>query len=208
MGAAPAAFVLAAGIAGLCVLGAAAMMSPEAVIQNWPGRSRSEARLMIAKYGEPASYDDDSLVWRMNGPWQETVLYRVAPRSIMGYHGRDILKQSIAYVVPSGKIGALRRFDGRLKFDRASGRLSVISESEDRNFLSLNLADEIVTGKRTAEDARLFYRKTIKLTSSGKSSPYLEGFLFPINGDSMGYPSGNPNPVEEPYRSGMPNPRQ
>jgi hypothetical protein len=208
------AYAVAAGIIGTCALCAAAAMSPESAILKWPGLSRSEARVMIAKYGQPASFDDNSLVWRMNGPWLETVVYRQASRSLIGYHGKEILKQTIAYVVPSNRIAALKRFDGRLQFDQANGRLSSTSENEDRNFLALNLADEIVAGKRTAEEARLFYRKTVRLAASGKSSAYLDGFLFPLIDESMRIPSEEPSPGEEPgpgeepYRSGMPQPRQ
>jgi hypothetical protein len=205
-------YAAAVGILGLCALGAAAAVkTPESVIERWPGRPRSEARVLIAKYGEPSNFDDNSLVWYKNGPWQKTVVYRQAPRGILGFHSNDILEQTIAYLVPDGKIPEVKRFDGRIRFDKANGQLSSVSESENLNYLALNLVDEIVTDKRNADEARDFYRKTMRLTESGKTSAYLDGFLFPLPADSMTNPASEttpPIPLEEPYRSEIPRPRR
>jgi hypothetical protein len=171
-------------------------LSPEAVIQSWPGRSRDEARVMIAKYGEPTGYDGRSLVWYKNGPWRKTVVYRRAPGSFLGYRVKDVLEQSIAYVVPQGKIAALKHFDDRLRFDQANGQLSSRSASESLNYLALNLAHEIVTEKRSAEEARSAYQKTTKLAESGKSSEYMERLLF------MRAPA-KPMPAKKTRRSGQ-----
>ena len=201
-------YAAAVGILGLCALGgAAAVKTPESVIERWPGRPRSEARVLIAKYGEPANFDDDNLIWYKNGPWQKTVVYRKAPQGVMGFHAKDILEQTIAYRVPDDKIAELKRFDGRIRFDKANGQLSSVSESENLNYLALNLVDEIVTDKRNADEARDFYRKTTKLTESGKTSAYLDGFLFPLTADSTANPASEPVPAEEPYRSAIPRPR-
>lgn len=170
------------GILALCAFGAAAgIMTAETAIADWPRRSRGEARVLIAKYGEPNAFDAGKLVWYKNGPWRRTVVYRKAPHRFMGYHSRDILEQSIEYLVPDDKIAALKRFDGRVRFDKASGQLSSRAENENLNYLALNLVDEIVSDKRDAGEAREFYRKTVKLAGSGKTSAYMEGFLFPLN---------------------------
>ena len=208
-------------VLGLCALGAsaeepgpndppiknettAAVQTPETVIQNWPEHPRSTARALIAKYGEPDRFTDKDLVWNKNGPWQKTIVHRTAPEGFM--HGKDILEQSIDYTVPEGKIAALKSFDSRLKFDKASGELSSSGESENLNYLALNLADEVVTDKRTPDEARDFYRRTVKLSESGKSSAYMDGFVFPLDAkkSSIGNPNAEPAPIEEPYKSGMP----
>jgi hypothetical protein len=185
-------FAAVLGLLGACALGAsaelpyvappaagkAAVRTPETVISQWPARPQREARVLIGKYGEPRNFDNDRLVWGNHGPWQQIIVYRKAPRSFLGYHGKDILEQSIAYVVPAAKVSTLARFDNRIRFDKASGRLSARSESENLNYLALNLADEIVKGKRDVDDARGFYRKTASLAESGKSSGYMERLLF------------------------------
>jgi hypothetical protein len=155
--------------------------TPETTIVKWPERPRSEARVMIAKYGEPSTFDDKSLVWYDNGPWQQSVVYRTAPQSLLGFRGKDILEQSIAYDVPDARLAALKSFDSRISFDKSNKKLSARSENENLNYLVFNLADEIVNGKRTVDEARDFYRKTVKLSEAGKSSSYMDGFLFPVS---------------------------
>ncbi|MFI5351188.1 MAG: hypothetical protein ACHQ2Z_16710 [Elusimicrobiota bacterium] len=210
------------GLLGLCALAAAelpvpydspakaaeAVQTPEGMIQNWPGRSRSTARALIAKYGEPSRFGDNDLVWFKNGPWRKTVVYRTSPLGFM--HGKDIVEQSIGYAVPEGKIAALKSFDSRIRYDKANKELSSRAENESLNFLALNLADEIVNDKRNADEARDFYRKTTKLSESGKTSAYTDGFLFPLSVDNSSTlnpeenPSVEPMPTEPPYESGMP----
>ncbi|HEX4047104.1 MAG TPA: hypothetical protein VH309_04695, partial [Elusimicrobiota bacterium] len=144
-----------------------------------------------ARYGAPTSFDQDSLVWEKNGPWLKTVVYRKAPGSFAMYHGRDVLAQTIAYNVPADKVADLKKFDGLLSFDKTTGMLTSRSQSEKVNYLALNLADEIVTGKRTPDEAKDFYRKTMKLSKAGKSSSYMSGFLFTVGGATA--PATNPN---------------
>lgn len=150
----------------------------QATILDWPAYSRLAARALIEKYGDPVRFDDDRLVWSETGPWSRIVVSRDAPRGLFARGGRDVVEQSIWYFVPDDKIAELQRFDDRLTWDMPTGQLSSRAESEELNFLALNLADEIVDGKRTPEDARDFYRKTIALSESGKSSPYMSGIIF------------------------------
>ncbi len=49
------------------------------------------------------------------------------------------------------------------------------------NFLSLNLLNDIVTGKRDVQGAKAFYAQTAEqFTKYHITSPYTEGFLFPM----------------------------
>ena len=152
--------------------------APEAVIEKWPKGSRAAARAMIVKYGEPDRYTEAALVWIKNGPWQKTVVFSGSRSRFFRQMNGNYLVQTVAYRVPAEKAGDLKRFDGRLAIDESRGQLSARSESERINFLALNLADEIVMGGRSVEDARAFYLKTDRLSKAGKSSPYMEGLLF------------------------------
>ena len=172
--------------------GTASSQTPETVIRNWPEGARITARAMIAKYGQPTRYSEGALVWIANGPWEKTVVYRSAWPHFAGKKDKDYLEQTIAYRVPNEKIGELRRFDRRLEVNESRSQLSARSESEPMNFLALNLADEIVTDKRSAEEARDFYLKTERLAKAGKSSAYTEGFLFPSH-------SGGLSPISPDY---------
>ena len=187
--------ILGLGIIGLGVLGAlaeqptpydyppllrAAAKTPETAIQDWPEHSRAAALALIEKYGAPRRFDEESLAWFDNGPWVRTVVYRTAPRSFIDWLGKNVVEQSIDYSVPERRIPDLKHFDGRLKVDPSTGALSSRAETEELNFLAVNLAGEIVAGKRTATEARGFYRKTVRLSESGKSSEYMQGIIFSL----------------------------
>jgi hypothetical protein len=170
--------------------------TPETVVREWPELSQKMARAMIEKYGQPVRFNDDALVWEHNGSWQKSVVYRAAWPHSAAKKDVDYLKQTIGYRVPQEKIEDLRRFDKRLSVNTETNEVSFQSESEKTNFLALNLADEIVTEKRSVEDARDYFKKTARLAESGKSSQYTEGFLFPVPNERVVNPSETTSPVE------------
>ena len=87
-------------------------------------------------------------------------------------------RQTVRYSVPSEKDKALASFSGELVVSGDHKELTVRGDDESRNYLTINLADDIVQGKRGPAGARLFYANVSELRESGKSSPYLERLLF------------------------------
>jgi hypothetical protein len=168
---------------------AAADETPEQVIHDWPTATRAQARALIQKYGEPVDFDDDSLVWVDNGPWKRTVISREAMSGIFFRHDEDHLRQTVAYNVPEDKVEDLRRFDRRLSVDESRGRLSSRAENEKMNFLAINLADDIVTGRKTVKEARDVYFRVGRLQAAGKSSSYTESFTFEPQADEDRIPA-------------------
>ena len=165
---------------------AAFTRTPEDAVMLWPEPARSAALLMLVEYGPPTRSGDDALVWLHNEPWEKTVAYRDARTQGADLSAQNFLKQTIGYRVPDAKIEALRNFDPRITADQTTNELTVRSGSERVNFLLMNLADDIIMEKLTPEEARAFYLKTIRLSAAGKSSAYLEGFLFePPNGKTV-----------------------
>lgn len=152
--------------------------TPESIILLWPTYSFHLARLMIDKYGQPAEATDRSLVWLDNGPWKKTVVYRVPPEERPLGRNKGRLEQSVAYRVPKGRLDALARFDKDIEADAKAGRLTARSDDESLNFLDLNLADEVLQGRRTAREAYDFRREVTRLRDAGKTSPYLTGLMF------------------------------
>ncbi len=152
--------------------------TPESIILHWPTFSYRLARLMLSEYGQPVESSDHRLTWIDNGPWKRTVVYRKAPkeRMLAGDGGR--LEQSVAYRVPPDRLADLGRFNMDVEADKEAGRLTVISDSESENFLTLNLADEVIRGRRSPKSAKDFRRKQLRLMDAGKTSPYLERLLF------------------------------
>ncbi len=152
--------------------------TPESIILLWPAYSYRLARRMIARYGLPVDSVEDRVVWRDNGPWKRTVIYRNPPSDGLFRKGRGRLEQSVAYKFPKGRAPALAAFDRTIEADEEAGLLTVRTDEESSNILALNLADEVLQGRRTPKDAAEFRARAARLRDSGKSSPYLEGLLF------------------------------
>jgi hypothetical protein len=51
---------------------------------------------------------------------------------------------------------------------------------EAANFLALNLAHDIVTGRRTVQQAREFYGQTIQALMRGEKPPYTQALQFQV----------------------------
>lgn len=159
--------------------------SPEMIIQNWPKNVQTEARMLMDRYGQPNSIEDDKLTWTDNGPWKRTVLHKDGlTRSMIG-RSRDHLEQVISREVPEDKVADLEKFDKRIKVDRAASEVSSRSDSERMNFLTLNLAEDIIKGQRTVSDARSFSKQVQSLEKAGKSSPYLDGLISHTQGGAQ-----------------------
>lgn len=161
--------------------------TPESIIIAWPTYSYRLARMMIAKYGQPSQALDARLVWLDNGPWKRTVVYRSDPDAGVFRAGKGRLEQTVAYRVPPDKVGVLAKYDKDLDVDAEHGRLTARSDSETANFLALNLADEVVKGRRAPGEAAEYRGKMEKLAPSGKSSSYLDGLMF-VRGDEFANP--------------------
>ncbi|MDD5656223.1 MAG: hypothetical protein PHF00_03105 [Elusimicrobia bacterium] len=139
----------------------------------WPAPARSAVRLMLRRYGLPESWSYEGLVWRNRGPWA---------RVVVSARPHSPLEQDVAYPLDEAQARRLRRFPHGLEIDEARGLLGARSDREWLNVLALNLADDIVKGRRTPEEASGFFLKTASQTLAGKSSPYTEGLRFKTPG--------------------------
>ncbi len=81
-------------------------------------------------------------------------------------------------VYPREAFTDLAAFDGSVIPERTKGEISARCDMEPMNFLALNLAHEIITGKRSVDDARKTYAEVGTAFMSGDPSPYLEGLMF------------------------------
>jgi hypothetical protein len=150
------------------------------VIKSWPVNSRVTARHLIDEYGPPDSATDARLVWNDHGQWSQIRLFREGASDDFPTTHKDIVESTIQYDVPQDKAGEVIKFDSAIDVDRLSGTVSARSDSEAANILALNLADEIVRGKRDVGSARVFMRATLSESMAGKSSPYMDHLLFPV----------------------------
>jgi hypothetical protein len=150
-----------------------------AVLAAWPMKQRETATALIGKYGNPDVVGDRMLVWFDTGPFTKTVLMRdAAPHDFPMPHV-DYLTQTVLYRVPADKVDDLFEYDGSVWVHRTRGELSAQCDVEAMNFLALNLAHDIATGRRSVSDARAFYARTaMEFKQGDRSSPYVTGLMF------------------------------
>ncbi len=154
--------------------------SANAMVASWPTKQRETIALMTAKYGEPTVMGDRNVEWYGNGPFVKTAIARDdVPHNFPMAH-TDYLTQTVKHRVPADKLDDLNEYDGSVYYHRTRGELSAQCDVEEMNYLALNLAHDVITGKRAAGDARAFYAKTAMAFKQGdKSSPYVRGLMFP-----------------------------
>lgn len=169
------------------VAGGAQMARAE--IRDWPLVSQNAAEAMLDRYGQPDVVSSLLLVWKDKAPFTKIVVTRDPIRHSFPVDHQDVILEEIPLQVPVDKVADLAKFNGSLLIDRTQGTLASRCDSEKSNFLALNLANEIITGKRDADSARRFMSDTSAKSLAGKSSPYSEKLMFtPKSGDASAYP--------------------
>ena len=149
----------------------------EDVIANWKDQPKKIAKKLIDQYGQPQEVTNERLIWHNNGPWKRSELINEEiPHHFPEPH-HDSLLQSIPYRVPPEITSKLLRFDGSVVIERTRGELAARCDDERANYLALNLAHEIITGKKSTDEARKFYAETVQ---QKKHQEYMEKFLFDV----------------------------
>jgi hypothetical protein len=147
-------------------------------IATWPEASREAAKLVIDKYGEPDETTDTVLVWHSPGPWKRIVASKAFYKHNFPAPHIDAVESVIDYRVPPDKVMPLAEFDGSVVVDRTAGEVSARCHDEQANFLALNLMHDVVTGAKTAQEARQYYAKEFADHRRKKPTPYMEGLHF------------------------------
>lgn len=147
-------------------------------IERWPEESREAARLVIDRYGEPDEATETTLVWHKPGPWKRIVATRAFYKHEFPAPHIDAVESIIDYRVPVEKFSELAAFDGSVVVERTSGEVSARCHDEQANFLALNLMHDIVTGAKTADEARRYYAKEFADFRRKKPTPYMERLRF------------------------------
>jgi len=144
---------------------------------NWSKESLAAIEQMILKYGEPSLKNEKMAVWYDCKPWKRTVVYSEAvPHEFPDSH-RDVLEQTIDYRVPYYKFNDLMKFNGSITCSRTKGELTVCCSSEQMNFLIINLANEIVQGRKDVKTAREIFAATARSYESGVREAYTQKLI-------------------------------
>ena len=144
----------------------------------WPEASRMAAEEMTKKYGKPDVIGNEMLGWVDAGPWKMIHVAKAETKHSFPIEHTDMLEQSISYKVPTDKYDELGEFDGSVVVDRTQGLLSARCDMEANNLLALNLANDIVTGKKSVAEARKAYGDIVKEKMNGGNPEYMQKLTF------------------------------
>lgn len=150
-----------------------AWMSPRLVnaagagslIANWPEDSKAVATEMISKYGQPDAMGHGMLAWDNKGQFKRIVVHKVAESS----HS-NVLDETVNYRVASGAPAMLDFSDTCVIADMFRAEMTASGGSEAANIVALNLANDVLQGKKGAKEARDAYGEAADLRASGKAS--------------------------------------
>ncbi len=164
------------------------MHTLESVSQTWGENARSALETMIEKYGQPDEFSASQAIWHNNAPWKRTIVQRDEVHHDFPAHHFDVLEQFIAYRVPVDKYDELAAYDGSLIVERTKGVISARCAGEEMNFVAINLAHDIVTGKHTVESARTEYVKLYEAYQNDEKPDSTQRFLFTLPTETTGDP--------------------
>jgi hypothetical protein len=134
---------------------------------------------LIEEYGEPEEAAESLLIWRdTDDGWKRTELTNEpTPHNFPSKHN-DYLEQFIDYRVPPEMFSQLARYDGSVVVDRTRGEISARCGGTSMNFVAINLANDIVTGQRSVEEAREEYGRLYSAYKNDEHPPYTKAFQF------------------------------
>jgi hypothetical protein len=149
-------------------------------MNGWSDASKTAVMMMRKKYGEPTEKTSEMMMWKNTGQWKKTVVYAKEFQHDFPMPHTDVMQQWIYYKVPADKFTDLARFDGSVVCNRTNGEISARCDKEEANFLAINLANDIVTGKKDVDAARDFYARSIKEMINGGKPDYMQKLNFDV----------------------------
>lgn len=167
----------------------------ERIIERWPDAPKEVAKQMLDKYGPPNEATPTKLFWYRTGPWKRMELSADPVLHDWPAPHSDFFTQVIDYRVPPEMTHLITMFDGSILVDRTKGEVSARCDSEAANVLGINMVHELVTGKRTVEEARQTSSQNTVAYNMGRSAPYAERLLFDV-------PEGGTEDLDEPMIAG------
>ena len=154
------------------------MMMPN--LSSWPEASRMAVKEINDKYGKPDGATKDELIWLKRGVWKKICINKKETKHSFPIEHTDMMQTTISYKVPTEIMDELGKFDGSVTFDRTQGTMSARCDKEGNNFLALNLANDIITGKKSVEEARKAYGDIVKEKMNGANPLYMQKLTFAV----------------------------
>ncbi|WP_146755366.1 hypothetical protein [Arthrobacter sp. AQ5-05] len=161
------------------------LATAQSIVDHWPEAPKLTATQLLEHYGPPHEATPSKLFWYATRPWARMELTADHVLHNFPTPHVDYFTQFVSYQVPPGRASDLAAFDGSVIVDRTSGQLGSRCDHEAFNTLTLNLAVEIIEGKRSLEDARELYAQTAAAYVMGRDAPYAERLRFtPVAGSA------------------------
>ncbi len=149
-----------------------------AMIRTWPAAPRLAITETIAKYGNPDMVTTEEFIWLNKGVWNKICITKQETIHNFPMAHNDVMQTTINYKVPVEFMDDLGKFDGSITFDRTQGTMSARCDSEPHNFLALNLANDIITSKKTVQEARNAFSNIVKQKINGENPAYMQQLNF------------------------------
>lgn len=150
----------------------------EQVLKSWKKHPRKVAQDIMRKYGPPDEVTEQRMIWHNTGPWKRTELINEEIDHKFPLPHKDMLLQVVDFEVPADKFDEIAEFDGSVIVERTRGELGARCDKEAANLLAVNLAQEIATGKRSAEEAKKIYTEQIIAFANGQPAPLMQELNF------------------------------
>lgn len=159
---------------------AVATQSIDDIISGWRNDEPVErAREFVERYGEPDEITRNRLIWHDNGPWLRTTIVDEAIDHEYPVPHQDFLYQVASYSVNADKACDALKFDGSVLLDKVNGEVGSRCHMEKANFITTNMAVEIMEGQRTWKEAREFMGRSMK---QDKNREYQTSLQFETEG--------------------------
>lgn len=154
--------------------------SPDHDMTGWSNASMMAVQMMKKQYGEPNEKTATMMMWHNTGQWSHTVVYAKEFKHDFPMPHTDVMEQWINYNVPPAKFTELAMYDGSVTCNRTNGTISARCDKEGANFLAINLANDIITGKKDVKSARDFYATSVKEFINGGKPAYMQKLQFDV----------------------------
>lgn len=169
----------------------------------WPEASRMAVKEINDKYGKPDGVTKDELIWLKRGVWKKICINKKETKHSFPIEHTDMMQTTISYKVPTEIMDELGKFDGSVTFDRTQGTMSARCDKEGNNFLALNLANDIITGKKSVEEARKAYGDIVKEKMNGGNPIYMQKLTFSTQEDTADSDINTTGLTKEDVTKGM-----
>ena len=168
--------------------GTVARSDVDAATSTWSARPRVAVEQMMAQYGPPREVSTEAVIWHHAGPYKRImVTKKEVPHDFPKPH-MDFLEHTVSYRVPADKVDDLVAFDASMTINATAGEMSARCDLEGHNILTLNLARDIIEGKKNVSEARAAFGKYVVEDVAGKHPDYVEKLLFAPDAANAEFP--------------------